>query len=143
MTANSPPAPAAGARKPRCGKKYFTVAEANRALTYLGRIMADLSRCQKRIALLSERLTCPSPEDQARALRAEFEDCRRQLTSLVEELRQVGVELKDLDTGLLDFPAQLEGREICLCWQRGEPEVAFWHERDAGFAGRQPIAAMK
>jgi hypothetical protein len=54
-------------------------------------------------------------------------------------LRQIGCELKGVEQGLIDFPALREGRVVYLCWQYDEPEVAFWHEVDAGFAGRQPL----
>jgi hypothetical protein len=57
----------------------------------------------------------------------------------VEQLAEWDIELKDLQLGLVDFPAMLEGRTVYLCWQLGEPEVAFWHETSTGFAGRQPL----
>jgi hypothetical protein len=55
------------------------------------------------------------------------------------EFREREIMLRDLDRGLVDFPALREGREIYLCWQEGEPEIGFWHEPDAGFAGRRPL----
>jgi hypothetical protein len=51
----------------------------------------------------------------------------------------MGCILKDINTGLVDFPTVRKGREVFLCWQHGEPEIAFWHDVDAGFAGRQPL----
>jgi hypothetical protein len=50
-----------------------------------------------------------------------------------------GIVLRDLDRGLIDFPAFREGREVYLCWIDGEPDIAFWHDLDAGYAGRQPL----
>ena len=55
------------------------------------------------------------------------------------ELREREIVLRDLDRGLVDFPALREGREIYLCWEEGEEEIAFWHEPEAGFAGRRPL----
>jgi hypothetical protein len=55
------------------------------------------------------------------------------------ELRALEVVLRDLDRGLVDFPALREGREVYLCWQEGEDRIGFWHEPDAGFAGRRPL----
>jgi hypothetical protein len=55
------------------------------------------------------------------------------------ELRGLEVVLRDLDRGLVDFPALREGREVYLCWQEGEDEIGFWHEPGAGFAGRRPL----
>src|SRR5262249_33900136 len=70
---------------------------------------------------------------------AEFERGRERMEELVGELRQLGVELKDFFAGLVDFPCWMDGREVYLCWKQGEPEVAHWHEVDAGFAGRQKL----
>jgi hypothetical protein len=64
-----------------------------------------------------------------------------QLRAAVEELTDQGIVLRDLDAGLIDFPARLpDGREYLLCWVLGEPEVAFWHWPEAGFAGRRPLS---
>ncbi len=57
----------------------------------------------------------------------------------VERIRELGVVLKDLDMGLLDFPHEREGRVVFLCWRPPEERVAFWHELEAGYAGRQPL----
>src|SRR5436190_5701233 len=62
-----------------------------------------------------------------------------ELQSAAAELEAVDVIVRDLDRGLVDFPALRDGREIYLCWEEGEEEVGFWHETDAGFAGRQPL----
>jgi hypothetical protein len=59
----------------------------------------------------------------------------------LEEITTSGVQVKDLDTGLLDFPCLLEGETVLLCWKRGEPRIAYWHRIEDGFAGRQPIDA--
>ena len=56
-----------------------------------------------------------------------------------EELHKLGVELKDPNTGLVDFPSMRNAREVYLCWRLGEPGVEYWHELNAGFAGRQSI----
>ena len=57
----------------------------------------------------------------------------------VEELQALGVLVKDLDRGLVDFPALRDGEEVLLCWQVGEGEVAYWHGLEEGFAGRKPL----
>lgn len=54
-------------------------------------------------------------------------------------LRELDVVLRDLDRALLDFPSIRDGREVYLCWQEGEQAIAYWHEPDAGFAGRRPL----
>lgn len=55
------------------------------------------------------------------------------------ELQAMEIVLRDLERGLVDFPALRDGREVYLCWEEGEPEIAFWHDEDAGHAGRQPL----
>jgi len=62
-----------------------------------------------------------------------------ELAGILEEIQELGVLVKDLDTGLVDFPSMRDGRDVLLCWQLGEDEVAFWHGYDDGFAGRRPL----
>ena len=66
-------------------------------------------------------------------------DAFMKLRSALLELRQMEVVLRDLDRGLVDFPALRDGREVYLCWQQGEDEIGYWHETDAGFGGREPL----
>ena len=61
------------------------------------------------------------------------------MAQAADRLQQLGVVVKDLDRGLVDFPALHNGEEVLLCWQVGEDEVAFWHGVDEGFAGRKPL----
>jgi len=79
-----------------------------------------------------------SPEELIRrrpAARALVEE----LDGLVQEIEESGAHLKDVQLGLVDFPAERDGEVVYLCWQFGEPEVGFWHRREDGFAGRQPL----
>lgn len=62
-----------------------------------------------------------------------------QMRSALLELRAMEVVLRDLDRGLVDFPALRNGREVYLCWQEGEDEIGYWHDPDAGFDGREPL----
>ena len=61
------------------------------------------------------------------------------LDALIHSIQDTGALIKDINTGLLDFPALKDEREVYLCWQYGERDIAFWHEIEEGFAGRQPI----
>jgi hypothetical protein len=61
------------------------------------------------------------------------------LFSAAEQLEAMDIVLRDADRGLVDFPSIRDGEEIYLCWEAGEPRVAWWHEPDAGFAGRRPL----
>jgi hypothetical protein len=57
------------------------------------------------------------------------------------EIDSIGVQVKDLDTGLLDFPCRIDGEVVLLCWRRGESRIEYWHTVDSGFRGRQPVDA--
>jgi hypothetical protein len=72
-------------------------------------------------------------------LRTALEGVHERLRAIIAELSDLGVEVKDVDRGLLDFPGEIAGREVLLCWMVGEPQIGFWHSREDGFAGRQPL----
>ena len=63
----------------------------------------------------------------------------QRFNTALEMFQQLGVELKDLEQGLVDFPSYREGQLVYLCWKRGEPRIAFWHTMDSGYAGRKPL----
>ncbi len=71
--------------------------------------------------------------------REEVQKAAMKLQKLIEELDGIGVELKGIDEGLVDFPSERDGRVINLCWRLGEETIAWWHELDTGFASRQPL----
>lgn len=70
---------------------------------------------------------------------AEIEREARELARLVDEIAEHGAEVKDLDEGLIDFPALLHGETVLLCWKLGEDEIGYWHRVEDGFAGRRPL----
>jgi hypothetical protein len=79
------------------------------------------------------------PPAELAAAGAEVDELARGLASLVDEITALGVQVKDLDEGLVDFPARRDGEEILLCWRLGEEEVEYWHGLEEGFAGRKPL----
>lgn len=132
-------------------QRYFTVAEANALVPWLERglrsamlLRANLRAVANELSRLGEPLQDDSlqreggpPELAAARARA-----RGLVEALTEELRafaEAGVAVKDLETGLCDFVARREGRDVYLCWRLGEKQVAHWHELDTGFAGRRPL----
>lgn len=130
-------------------KRYFTVEQANKMLPLLRSIVrdiiesaADLQRRQEQLARGNDGEETDYYAEERLSLRREVERGAARIEELVDELRELGVELKGWD-GLVDFPALLEGREIYLCWKYGEPEVAHWHEIDAGFAGRRKLTGTE
>jgi hypothetical protein len=137
------------AAKPPSAKKYFTPASANAALPLVRAIVRDVTELARDLRERHERLggvlsgkrTALSEAHQEELLQAqrEVERGQERMTEYENELRQLGVELKDYFLGLVDFPCRMDGREVYLCWRLGEPEVAHWHELNAGFAGRQKL----
>ncbi len=127
--------------------RTFTPAEANSAL-------AQVRPVAERMVALRERLRTLEREQRelvqtiagngsgfavADVRREDFDELVRELEATVEELEALGVVVKDLDLGLVDFPAQRHGEDVYLCWHVGERSVAAWHGREEGFAGRKPV----
>lgn len=122
--------------------RYFTLQEANETLVTIRPLMDEVQSIRQKI-LAKQPEAWPAIEKSAgnggnRALSNMIQDFEK-LDALVHLIQDTGVLIKDINTGLLDFPALRDGREVYLCWQYGEGEIAFWHEVEAGFAGRQPI----
>ena len=132
-------------------KKLFTVDQANNMLPLVRAIVADLQRLYLELFERQRRLdhlTTGRDEDaddlysdELRAMDAQMEHDRTRLSEYMAELRELGVECKDPGQGLVDFPAEMDGKVVFLCWKLDEPEVLHWHEIDAGFAGRRPLTA--
>jgi hypothetical protein len=132
-------------------ERLFTIEQANAMLPLVRAITGDLATLAKdvverrhRLALLltgRELKTGDPYSDELSQMESDLERDARRLQEYVEELRQLGVEPKGAVEGLVDFPCELDGRLVLLCWRLGEPEVVFYHDLDAGFAGRQPLTA--
>lgn len=124
----------------------FTVDDANRTLPLVRRIVSDAVRdywqWQEKVREYEEvaanRLV-DQPNEDADRLEREATELAREIDGYVAEIRELGVEMKGFDTGLVDFPGEVDGKPVMLCWQLGEDSVQYWHEEDAGFAGRQPL----
>jgi hypothetical protein len=78
-------------------------------------------------------------KSEAEKLRETLERAQHEAAEILDEIRSHGVQVKDPDRGLLDFPTVIEGRPALLCWQVGEERIEFWHTEEDGFAGRRPI----
>lgn len=128
----------------------FTPESANRALPYVRAVVADLVDACSRLHRAEEaraRATsggAGSTKERDESLR-QAEDSRRAARSdrdrTIRELAAAGIEVKDAETGLVDFPGEVDGRRVYLCWRHGEDRVAFWHDLDSGFPGRRPLPA--
>ncbi len=135
-------------------KKHFTIEEANNALPLVRAIVTDIvtkyAEVSERKARLdqirkSRQSSGRGPHDLYREelvqVEQELDKEISRLQEFIEELEDLGVELKDISRGLIDFRSMMDGREVYLCWLLGEEEVGHWHELDAGFAGRHSLLA--
>ncbi len=122
-------------------KTVFTLDQANRALPYVSRVVDDITAVYSRIIDL--RRSADKPGGPNSESEREYEKTMDRLGVLVDELHAVGVELKDFELGLVDFPAIHQGRDVLLCWKRGELKIDHWHEVDAGLSGRQPVSILR
>ncbi|MFG0332381.1 MAG: DUF2203 domain-containing protein [Maioricimonas sp. JB049] len=131
-------------------KKYFTPEEANRTLPLVRAIVKDivslasdldrrrerLDSVRKKASSRRERDRDDPYEQEVRQMEQELKQDGRRLDEYRQELTSLGAELKDKYVGLVDFRSRMDGREVYLCWKLGEDEIGFWHELDAGVAGR-------
>jgi len=128
-------------------RKLYTLDEANAMLPLLRVILRDITTLAADLRDQNERLIRLQEADgldqahreEVQHLQDEFERGQEKMREYVLELDELNVELKDYFTGLVDFRHLRDGREVYLCWRLGEPEVAHWHELNAGFAGRKKI----
>ena len=127
--------------------QLFTVDQANRTLPLVRRIVEDVVREHRRwheavveLDLLGATSVTGLPDPRMIALKRRVQKHARELDGFQAELEALGIQLKDRRIGLIDFPSELEGQPVLLCWQLGEPSVQFWHDADSGYAGRQPLS---
>jgi hypothetical protein len=116
------------------GDLLFTPARANRALPLVRRIVADILDRSRELRGRAALAGDPKADPEIRAL-------EREIAELVSELRNLGCEFKDpsFEAGLVDFPAEIGGRPVWLCWRSDEDRVTHYHGRDEGFASRKRI----
>lgn len=124
--------------------KLFTVEEANALLPKAREILKRIQRSRRRLSVYSEeaKLAAEGAEQGGGGMSGGLLYARllTGFTGEVAQLESLGVQLKDFDRGLIDFPSLREGRVVLLCWQLGEgDELEWWHDMDAGFAGRTPL----
>ena len=122
-------------------ERHYSVEQANAALEFVSERLERLRSARVQLgdedarAALSEAGPSNGGGEAGRVVSEAFLGLQRALG----ELQAMEIVLRDLDRGLVDFPALRGGDEIYLCWEEGEDEIAYWHDPDAGFAGRQPI----
>ena len=129
--------------------RHFTPEEANAALTEVRPLverMVEQRRAHVEALERQEELESRIrgngggiPPAQLAEAAADVERYARELAHSVDDIVELGVQVKDLDEGLVDFPALSRGETVLLCWQLGEEEVGFWHPVEEGFAARRPL----
>ena len=123
--------------------KLFTVEEANEALTDVAARLRKIQTLYAEIGELRESASAAAAASNfggGMIGGSDYVEALYNVGKLTTELNDEGVQLKDYTRGLIDFPSIRDGRMVLLCWQLGEPErIEWWHEVEAGFAGRQPL----
>jgi len=121
--------------------RHYTVDQANAALDFVGERLERLRSARLQLedeearAALGEAAPSNGGGAPGRVVSEAFLELQRALG----ELQAMEIVLRDLERGLVDFPALRDGREIYLCWEEGETEIGWWHDQDSGYAGRQPL----
>ena len=132
--------------------KIFTLSEAQTLLPVLEALLRRAQTAGTRAAELESEMQDLSQRifmsggmyvnvAKAARRRAEREKALQEARDTLAEIDEIGVQVKDLEKGLLDFPTVMDGRTVFLCWKMGEKEIGFWHSEEDGFAGRKPLDA--
>ena len=123
---------------------YFSISDANKILpsvikkfNYSKMLKNEIIKLEKQMSL---DLTSKTSMKDYTILKQKLNTKVTEFYKSIEDLEGLGVVLKGLDQGLLDFPSKRFDEEIWLCWKEGETEIKFWHEKDSGFMGRKPIS---
>jgi hypothetical protein len=124
--------------------KIFTVQEANALLPDVRVIVGRIQRAHRQLSKYRDQAKkAAEAAEQGGGGLADglvYAKILTELTQHIAELEALGVQLKDFERGLVDFPSLRDGRVVLLCWQLGEgDELEWWHDVDAGFAGRTPL----
>ncbi len=129
--------------------RLFTVSQADAVVSVVEPLLARMTTAATRLVAaktrhdeLTDAMRANGHGGEALTLQAEIEALVTELHEVVGTLEEVGVEVKDFEQGIVDFPARFEGRVILLCYRPGEGRIRFWHEVDDGFAGRRPIGML-
>lgn len=122
--------------------RTFTLAEASSMLSQLEEHFEEIKK--ERAAIVKGRDEIKKASSKAdlgggSTYGPRYIQALEQISQHIDQIHEDGVVVKDLESGLCDFPYMMDGRLVYLCWKLGEPDIRWWHETDAGFAGRQPL----
>ena len=130
--------------------KYFSLTEAERLRVQLEPILIEAMESRRKMSDVDDKISALAEKisrsgglsvsyEKAARRRLERNQLEQGIQSALERIIETGCVIKDLDVGLLDFPARIDGDEVYLCWKLGEDRIRFYHRQDEGFAGRKPI----
>lgn len=123
--------------------RLFTPQDANKALPEVKRMFAKITAQKNKVMVINQELQVivdsGSPFETFLQKKQQLNSLVTELYRLIEELEGLGVLVKSVDEGLLDFPSRRFDEEVWLCWKAGEDEIKFWHGKDEGFMGRKPL----
>jgi len=133
--------------------RFFDIDAANEALIEVGPLLATLSDQRAELVRLRDRALAThssSPggagakdeREETQLIRLRMQGIIDQMAAAVARIDAVGITLRDIEQGLIDFPALVGGRQVWLCWQLGESDVVFWHELETGFGSRRPLIEL-
>ena len=126
-------------------KRYFTAREIDGLIPQLEQYFEHIQSCKSRAEELAAQVLCPpdstAPVDVAgiQLLRSQVEFLMGAIHDDIQQIEKLGGITKDIDMGLVDFPGDVEGNDVWLCWRRGERHVQFWHPLDGGFNQRRAL----
>ncbi|MGC2164153.1 MAG: DUF2203 domain-containing protein [Silvibacterium sp.] len=132
--------------------KHFTLDEAQSLLPVLETLLKRAIEARRAVEEIEQRMQALNRKiflvggmfldvERVRRRRAAYESHVQTAKDSLAEIDAIGVQVKDIETGLLDFPCLIDGETVLLCWKMGESRIDFWHTLDAGFRGRQPLDA--
>lgn len=121
-------------------RRYFTLEEANAQLGRLNDLFQQVLQLRAQIKTISTRVDRKRASERDLAMLNALVEAAGEV---VQEISGTGCVIKDLAQGLVDWPALHEGREVWLCWRYGESEVSYWHDLNAGYAGRRPVTELE
>jgi len=133
--------------------RFYDIDEANATLVELGPILSTLVEQREQLVRLRDHVLAnsasggapeggPAIADDLKYTRLRILGLIDQMTAGVARIDELGIALRDIPTGLVDFPALVNGRQVWLCWRRDEDAIHFWHDLDSGFGGRRPLIEL-
>ena len=124
------------------GERIFTLLEASRLIPQLRTLLLEVGEewaLMRRISPEIQKVRDKVPLDGFSPYGPTYVEAASHLLYLLNQIKDMGVHIKDIDKGLCDFPYMRQGRVVYLCWHLGEDAITFWHDIEAGFAGREPL----